>query len=69
MNPGPFNVKEHVLISVFANAGAGFSAGSAYAVSVVTIIRALYHRHISFLASLMLVISTQVGVVSLECLV
>ena len=23
LNPGPFNVKEHVLITIFANAGAG----------------------------------------------
>ncbi|KAJ0086589.1 hypothetical protein Patl1_08708 [Pistacia atlantica] len=44
LNPGPFNMKEHVLISVFANAGAGFGAGAAYAVSVVTIIKALYRR-------------------------
>ncbi|XP_057990340.1 oligopeptide transporter 4-like [Hevea brasiliensis] len=32
LNPGPFNMKEHVLISIFANAGSAFGAGSASAV-------------------------------------
>ncbi|KAK9286457.1 hypothetical protein L1049_014854 [Liquidambar formosana] len=31
VNPGPFNIKEHVLISIFANAGSAFGDGSAYA--------------------------------------
>ncbi|KAK2971821.1 hypothetical protein RJ640_005947 [Escallonia rubra] len=60
LNPGPFNVKEHVLISIFANAGAGFGGGAAYAVSIVDIIRAFYHRKISFLACWILVTTTQV---------
>lgn len=60
LNPGPFNMKEHVLISIFANAGSAFGGGSAYAVSIVTIIRAFYHRKISFIASWILVITTQV---------
>ncbi|XP_076949756.1 oligopeptide transporter 2-like [Bidens hawaiensis] len=60
LNPGPFNVKEHVLISIFANAGSAFGSGSAYAVGIVDIIRAFYHRKISFVASWILVITTQV---------
>ncbi|KAK9069505.1 hypothetical protein SSX86_011409 [Deinandra increscens subsp. villosa] len=60
LNPGPFNMKEHVLISIFANAGSAFGSGSAYAVSIVDIIRAFYHRKISFVASWILVITTQV---------
>ncbi|XP_061351400.1 oligopeptide transporter 4-like [Gastrolobium bilobum] len=60
LNPGPFNVKEHVLISIFANAGAAFGNGSAYALSIVDIIRVFYGRKISFLASWLLVITTQV---------
>ena len=60
LNPGPFNVKEHVLISMFANAGAAFGSGSAYAISIVDIIRAYYGRKISFLASWLLVLTTQV---------
>ncbi|PIN03157.1 Sexual differentiation process protein ISP4 [Handroanthus impetiginosus] len=60
LNPGPFNMKEHVLISIFANAGSGFGGGSAYAISIVDIVKAFYKRKISFLASWLLVITTQV---------
>ncbi|KAK1423781.1 hypothetical protein QVD17_19089 [Tagetes erecta] len=57
LNPGPFNMKEHVLISIFANGG---SDGSAYGVYIVTIIKAFYHRNISFLSGWLLIITTQV---------
>ncbi|KAK3143823.1 hypothetical protein QOZ80_4AG0305430 [Eleusine coracana subsp. coracana] len=60
MNPGPFNIKEHVLICVFANAGAAFGNGGAYAIGIVTIIKAFYKRNISFFTSLLLIITTQV---------
>ncbi|TXG54085.1 hypothetical protein EZV62_019341 [Acer yangbiense] len=60
LNPGPFNMKEHVLISIFANAGSAFGSGSAYAVGIVTIIKAFYGRKISFLAGWLLIITTQV---------
>lgn len=60
LNPGPFNVKEHVLISIFANAGSAFGGGAAYAVGIINIIKAFYHRNISFWAGLLLVITTQV---------
>jgi OPT family oligopeptide transporter len=61
LNPGPFNIKEHVLISIFANAGFAFGNGSAYAVGIIDIIRAFYKRSISFFAAWLLVITTQVG--------
>lgn len=60
LNPGPFNIKEHVLISIFANAGAAFGNGAAYAVGIVDIIRAFYGRKITFLAGWLLVLTTQV---------
>lgn len=60
LNPGPFNIKEHVLISIFANAGSAFGNGPAYAVMIVDIIIAFYRRKISFLAGWLLVITTQV---------
>jgi OPT family oligopeptide transporter len=60
LNPGPFNIKEHVLISIFANAGFAFGNGSAYAVAIIDIIRAFYHRHISFFTAWLLVVTTQV---------
>ncbi|XP_073139597.1 oligopeptide transporter 4 [Henckelia pumila] len=60
LNPSPFNIKEHVLISIFANAGSAFGNGSAYAVGIVTIIKAFYGRSISFVAGWLLIITTQV---------
>ncbi|KAL0392190.1 UNVERIFIED_CONTAM: Oligopeptide transporter 4 [Sesamum radiatum] len=60
LNPGPFNIKEHVLISIFANAGSAFGNGPAYAVMIVDIIIAFYRRKISFLAGWLLIITTQV---------
>lgn len=60
LNPGPFNMKEHVLISIFANAGYAFGNGSAYAVGIVNIIKAFYGRKISFVAAWILIITTQV---------
>ncbi|KAA0038648.1 oligopeptide transporter 4-like [Cucumis melo var. makuwa] len=59
-NPGPFNMKEHVLITIFANAGSAFGSGSAYAVGIITIIKVFYWRTISFFTSWLLVITTQV---------
>ena len=63
LNSGPFNMKEHVLISIFANAGSAFGNGSAYAVGIVNIIKACYGRNISFLASGLLIITTQVSTI------
>ncbi|KAK9905183.1 hypothetical protein M0R45_000380 [Rubus argutus] len=60
LNPGPFNVKEHVLITIFANAGSAFGSGLAYAVGIVNIIKKFYFRKISFIASWLLIITTQV---------
>jgi OPT family oligopeptide transporter len=59
-NPGPFNMKEHVLITIFANAGSAFGSGSPYAVGIVNIIKAFYGRSISFFAAWLLIITTQV---------
>lgn len=56
LNPGPFNVKEHVLITIFANSG----AGTVYAIHIVTAVKAFYKRHITFFVSLIVVLTTQV---------
>ncbi|XP_042425597.1 oligopeptide transporter 7-like [Zingiber officinale] len=56
LNPGPFNIKEHVLITIFANSG----AGSVYAIHVVTAVKIFYGKHITFFVSLVVVITTQV---------
>lgn len=60
-NPGPFNMKEHVLITIFANAGSAFGSGPAYAVGIVAIIKAFYGRNISFFAGWLLIMTTQVS--------
>lgn len=60
LNPGPFNVKEHVLITIFANAGSAFGNGSAYAVGIVDIVKAFYFRKITFWTGWFIIITTQV---------
>ncbi|KAL5981935.1 OPT superfamily [Asimina triloba] len=55
LNPGPFNLKEHVLITIFANAG----AGGVYAINIITILKAFYHRNINPLAAFLLALTTQ----------
>ncbi|KAL4339909.1 hypothetical protein GQ457_08G035270 [Hibiscus cannabinus] len=56
LNPGPFNVKEHVLITIFANSG----AGSVYAIHIVTVVKVFYKQHITFFVSLIVILTTQV---------
>uniref|UniRef100_A0A0E0H8K5 Oligopeptide transporter 7 n=1 Tax=Oryza nivara TaxID=4536 RepID=A0A0E0H8K5_ORYNI len=55
LNPGPFNVKEHVLITIFANSG----AGTVYAIHVITGVRVFYGKTLSFFISLLVVLTTQ----------
>ncbi|CAH9117753.1 unnamed protein product [Cuscuta epithymum] len=56
LNPGPFNVKEHVLITIFANCG----AANPYSVHVVTAVKIFYKRALSFWVSLTVVVTTQI---------
>ncbi|KAL9684499.1 hypothetical protein QQ045_021939 [Rhodiola kirilowii] len=55
LNPGPFNVKEHVLITIFANSG----AGSVYAISLLSAVKLIYKRKLDFLPAMLLMITTQ----------
>ncbi|KAM3743914.1 hypothetical protein ACB098_06G012200 [Castanea mollissima] len=55
LNPGPFNIKEHVLITIFASSG----AGGVYAVWIVDIVKAFYHRQLSPIAAFFLSQSSQ----------
>ncbi|KAF9203794.1 hypothetical protein BGZ49_006038 [Haplosporangium sp. Z 27] len=54
-NPGPFNIKEHVLITVMANTGATTFA----AIDIIVIQKLYYHNSWGFGGGLLLVISTQ----------
>ncbi|CAO2819317.1 unnamed protein product [Amaranthus hypochondriacus] len=56
LNPGPFNVKEHVLITIFANTG----AGAVYAIHVVTGVKIFYKKQLTFFVSLLVVLTSQV---------
>lgn len=56
LNPGPFTLKEHVLITIFASCG----AGGVYAVHIITIVKAFYHRQLNPVAALLLAQTTQV---------
>lgn len=57
LNPGPFNMKEHALITIFASAG----SGGVYAMNIVTIVKAYYGKNINFVASMLLAQTTQVS--------
>ncbi|KAK4273865.1 hypothetical protein QN277_017177 [Acacia crassicarpa] len=56
LNPGPFNIKEHVLITIFANCG----AGSVYATHILTAVKLLYKRKLSFVPAFLVMLTTQV---------
>ncbi|KAL9334578.1 hypothetical protein Peur_071759 [Populus x canadensis] len=56
MNPGPFNIKEHVLITIFANSG----AGTVYATHILTAVKLYYKRKLTFVPALFVMITTQV---------
>ncbi|KII91025.1 hypothetical protein PLICRDRAFT_28874 [Plicaturopsis crispa FD-325 SS-3] len=55
INPGPFTIKEHVLVTIMASVG----AGSAYATDVVAVQRVYYNQTYNFSYQWMIVMSTQ----------
>lgn len=57
LNPGPFNVKEHVRITIFANSG----DSAVFAIHLVTVVKVFYKRHITFFVSFIVVVTTQVS--------
>ncbi|KAG6477227.1 oligopeptide transporter 3-like [Zingiber officinale] len=59
LNPGPFNIKEHVIITVFANCGVSFGGGDAYSIGAITVMKAYYKQSLSFLCALVIVLTTQ----------
>ncbi|CAK9278772.1 unnamed protein product [Sphagnum jensenii] len=58
INPGPFNIKEHVLITMLAHSG----SGSSQAIEAIALIKLspFYNREMPFMAALSLTITTQV---------
>ncbi|KAG0048796.1 hypothetical protein BGZ83_006303 [Gryganskiella cystojenkinii] len=55
LNPGPFNVKEHVLIALTANC----AGSTAYAVDITVIQKVFYEEDFGFLANFLLIVTTQ----------
>ena len=62
LNPGPFNMKEHVIITVFANCGVSTGGGDAYSIGAITVMKAYYRQTLNFLCALILVLTSQVYV-------
>ncbi|KAF2312416.1 hypothetical protein GH714_034626 [Hevea brasiliensis] len=56
LNPGPFNMKEHVLITIFANSG----DGNVHAIHIVSAIKIFYKKELTFIVAFLVVITTQV---------
>ncbi|XP_057970245.1 oligopeptide transporter 3-like [Malania oleifera] len=59
LNPGPFNVKEHVIITIFANCGVSSGGGDAYPIGAITVMKAYYKQSLNFLCGLLIVLTTQ----------
>lgn len=60
LNPGPFNIKEHVIITIFANCGVSYGGGDAYSIGAITVMKAYYKQSLSFLCALLIVLTTQI---------
>ncbi|KAG1362274.1 Oligopeptide transporter OPT superfamily [Cocos nucifera] len=56
LNPGPFNIKEHVLITIFANSG----AANVYAVHIISAVKIFYKQNLTFFVSFIVIVTTQV---------
>lgn len=57
LNPAPFSLKEHCLITIFAGAG----ASGVYAMNIIAIVKVFYKRQINPYAAMLLAQTTQVG--------
>ncbi|GKV37383.1 hypothetical protein SLEP1_g45418 [Rubroshorea leprosula] len=55
LNPGPFTMKEHALITIFADCG----AGGVYAIYIVGIVKAFYRRKLHPIPAMLLAQTTQ----------
>ncbi|MCL7029957.1 hypothetical protein MKW94_020206, partial [Papaver nudicaule] len=60
LNPGPFNMKEHVIITIFANCGVASGGGDAYSIGAITVMKAYYKQTFSFFLALLIVLTTQI---------
>jgi hypothetical protein len=56
LNPGPFSLKEHCLIIIFAGAG----CSGVYALNIIAIVKVFYKRQTNPYAAMLLAQTTQV---------
>lgn len=60
LNPGPFNIKEHVVITILANCGSAPGGSEAYAMGVITVMKTYYKLNVTFFAAFLIVLTSQV---------
>ncbi|KAJ8770489.1 hypothetical protein K2173_017980 [Erythroxylum novogranatense] len=60
LNPGPFNIKEHVIITIFANCGVSYGGGDAYSIGAITVMKAYYKQSLSFICGIFIILTTQI---------
>ncbi|KAM7271138.1 hypothetical protein ACFE04_030352 [Oxalis oulophora] len=59
LNLGPFNMKEHAIITVFANTGVSYGGGDAYLIGAITVMKGYYKKGLSFLCAFFIIFTTQ----------
>ncbi|PIN12273.1 hypothetical protein CDL12_15110 [Handroanthus impetiginosus] len=60
LNPGPFNIKEHVIITIMANGGATNGGGDAHPMGIITVMKAYYKLSLNFIGAFLIVFTTQI---------
>ncbi|XP_048139094.1 oligopeptide transporter 1-like [Rhodamnia argentea] len=55
LNPGPFNIKEHALLVILSTTG----FESVQSISTLDAIKVVYHKHISLLAAILMIMTSQ----------
>jgi OPT family oligopeptide transporter len=55
LNPGPWNIKEHVLVYIMANV----AISAPYAINAIVVIQINYNVHVDYWFSVLLVVATQ----------
>ena len=53
-------MKEHVIITIFANCGISYGGGDAYSIGAITVMKAYYKQGLNFFLALLIVLTTQV---------
>lgn len=56
MNPGPFSIKEHVLLNILATSGLDIPYGAI----IVAVRRIFYHKYLNFWVGLLFILTSQV---------